>query len=189
MEEEIENSINEFRDFLDGIMPDNFDRSSAYAVTRPGYKGPDGFEAFTRKHIRDAEHEYEENEGNVSPLIWLANDEEERAFEAYHDETIQDMFDRIQREATSMKATMTLVAMIMHAANSKLDVDGTDPESVRAAIDSGDLELSYGWYAERQGTPPDRRGGLWHFNDDFTLGPRTDGNPANAPLFHSILDK
>lgn len=181
--------VHEFRAFLETIVPAEFDCTSALLVTQVDY-ATSGFEEFVNQKIELAERIFRDQNGEVDPLLWLATAREERMFEAYHDETNRDMFERMQREARSMSATMVFVAMILHAANEPLDINGLDADEVRAAIDRGDLLRHYGWYAEHRplGGEPDRRGGVWEIPTDGTrLGPRTDGMPVVAPLFHAVL--
>ena len=179
-----------FSRFLDRVMPDDFRRSSAIAVDLRGYEGTAGFDAFVRRRVRDAKRHFNRADGQVDPIIHLSNAAEERAFEAYHDETNRDLFARLRREAHDMDATMVFVAMNLHAAHRELDLDGLDEIKVRAAIEQGDLLLHFGWYAEhrRSGEGSDRRGGLWELVGSGTrLGGYSNGDPKVAPLFHAIL--
>lgn len=185
--------IQSFKDFLEAAAPEDFNRSSAIQTIDEGYEGAEGFEEFVNQNLETAEHAFVEADGQINPMVYLANASQERVFEAYHDETMRDLFQRLHREAREMGATMVFVAMMLHAANRELDIDATDGDEVRAAIARGDLRLHFAWYAERRhGMTPtspgaaDRRGGLWEI-EDSGLGERTDGRPEVAPLFHSIL--
>ena len=178
--------VEKFKQFLEDMKPEDFDRSSAIE-TGPGYTGPGGFGNFIQRRLVTSEDEFEDEGVEIDPIIYLANADEERTFEGYHDETIRDMFIRINREARQMQATMTFVSMMVPAAKAPLDLNGMDSAEVRAAIDRGDLQYYYGWYAEHQtGDEPDRRGGLWEIVDG-RLSERSDGVPEVAPLLHSIL--
>lgn len=182
--------IADFKDFLDELTAGDFDRSSAINISNVGFSGERGFRAFMAENLDAAEQAFLDAEGEVDPIITLANADEERAFEGYHDETVRDMFDRIKREVEQMDANMAFVAMILHASTRLLDINGLDGDEIQTAIDRGDLKVYYGWYAEHRkpGAEPDRRCGLWEIHGD-ELGERNDGDPANAPLFHSLLER
>lgn len=176
----------DFRDFLEGIDPEDFDRSSALASFK-GCTGPAGFNRFIQERLVEAEDYYDEQQGRPDPLVYLANDDRMLLFEGYPDETMLDMFTRLHREAMAMSASMVFIAMRLYAANQSLPIDGMDSAAIKAAIEEGLLTQSYAWYAEhRVGDDRDRRSGVWPIIDG-KLGERVDGSPDNAPLFHSVL--
>lgn len=179
--------IEQFKDFLSTTDPSDFQRTSAIEVST-GYPGPGGFARFIQHHLNTSVAAFEEGDGDIDPLIHLANEEEERTYEAYHDENNGQMFRRLHREAEEMGATMFFIAMDTPAAPRALELDGMDSAAVREALERGDLQMYFGWYAEQRlgEGEPDRRGGLWEVSN-YQLGERIDGVPEVAPLFHSVL--
>lgn len=180
--------INAFREFLESVRADEFNRSSAQRIVNEGYAGSAGFLKFTKRRHAQVCEEFEEHEGNVNPIVFLANGREERVFLPDSDETNRQFFARMHREATAMGATMVFSAMVLYAANTLLDFDATDAEQVRQAIERGDVARRFGWYAEHQeyGTSL-RRSGIYEI-DGGKLGEHEVGDPQNAPLFHGILN-
>jgi len=181
--------IQDFRQFIENVTADDFDRTSAISELPPE---PD-FVAFRDYHIRRAEKLFESNRGEVDPMIALGNENEQRIFEADDDETMMDMFLRLQREATRMEATMVFIAMRLYASHGVLDINGLDGDEIRTAVAEGKLQESYCWYAEQTTNDgPQRASGIWQIlanvPEGDTLGERTDGHPQVAPLFHMILN-
>lgn len=181
--------IEEFHKFIQEVSANDFDRSSAVEILPPEHN----FEAFKKSNMEDAARHFIENEGQVDPIVVLANDAEQRVFEADDDETMRDLFNRMQREAQRMYATMTFVAMRLYAAHGALNINGLDGDEIRAAVARGDLSEHYAWYAEQR-TPdgPHRVSGIWQIltllpDEREALGEHTDGHPEVAPLFHQIL--
>lgn len=180
--------IEAFREFIQNVSADDFDRSSAVDVLPLDYD----FETFRQLNIASAAQLFHDHAGEVDPIVVLANANEQRVFEADDDETMLDLFQRMHREAERMGATMAFVAMRLYAARRVLDISGLDGDEIRAAVERGDLAEHYSWYAE-QSTPdgPNRLSGVWEIittTDGDALGERTDGRPELAPLFHQILN-
>jgi len=180
--------IEEFRRFIRGVSADDFDRSSAID-TLPMETD---FHGFREVNIATAAEVFHDHNGEVDPIIVLANETEQRVFEADDDETMLDLFRRMHREAERMEATMVFVAMRLYAARRVLSIDGLDSDAIRAAVERGDLVEHYSWYAE-QSTPdgPHRLSGVWEIHETQegeVLGARQDGSPELAPLFHQILN-
>jgi hypothetical protein len=191
-EDEFTKEVEEFKQFLNATSASDFKRSSAIDIQTSSYQGVDGFEQFILDHRTGAELMFDELDGEIDPMITIANDHEMRDFEAYHDETMREMFERLHREASNMNATMVFVAMILYAATEKVDVDGLDSKDVEAAIAKGDVTKHYGWYAEYTNgySVNIRRSGLWPIEEQgerLLLGTESMGSPEVAPLFHSIL--
>ena len=178
--------VQEFASFLEGADATDFDRTSSIA-SGPGIKRSE-FASFVQENIEHVQTVYEDMDGALAPIAFLANEEEEREFEAYHDETLQDMFERLHREAVAMGAYAVFVAMIVNAARQKLDIDAMDSDQIRAAVARGDLKPYYAWYAElRTSGEPERFSGMWDIADG-ALGSYEEGSPAVAPLFYMVLE-
>lgn len=180
--------------FDDASVADFLRPTSARAEVLRANEGAEAFGLFVEEQLRAVRTAWIASETYMQPLAIIANRDKQRIFIPDDDESFEDFFARMHREAVAMNATWTFVAQrtMVAALGDAIegeDRDVTSPEAEQEAIAKGLLTLGVYWYAERrEGRQKQWRHGQMH-DENGALGELIEGVRNQAsPLFRTILN-
>ncbi len=153
--------------------------------------GPDVFAEFVDTSRQAALAEWERrSDGHADPIAMLQSARERRIFLAEDHETNQDFWDRLHREAVQMEASW--LSMVMVSAAGALEdtqrqaFNYKDDAGIDRAVEQGLMrEALVSWVHDR--VRGKQIATYWMIDDDGTLMPPLESDPAHSPLLEAIL--